>query len=196
MAETKNVRRLFLAVDPSPENIVQFQQTIERLRTLAPRARWVRPEKLHVTLVFLGEVPETKLPLILDAQQRAAKEHSAFTLQFAGGGIFGENGERKRARVLWAGIRGDLATLGALQKSLVQSLQPLGHKPEDRPYAPHLTLARSGDPRGDENLTRCAEELANHTFGDVLIRDVVLYESESTGEGARYVPLERSRLQE
>jgi len=191
MTEIKDKRRLFLAVDPGPDNILQIREAMDNLRALAPRARWVRPEKLHVTLVFLGDVAEANLPLIFEAQRATVMEHSAFTLQFTGGDSFGE---KNRPRVLWAGIKGDLGALRALQKTLAEKLEPIGYAPEHREYAPHLTLARAGDPRGDENFGRCAKEMAGLSFGETTIREIVLYESESTKDGARYVPLNRAEL--
>lgn len=183
--------RLFLAVDPSPDCLTQFAREMDRLRVMAPRARWVRAEKLHVTLVFLGEVEENKILAITDAMRSAAENHAPFVLQFAGGGTFGE---RKRARVLWAGIGGDLPALNELQKDLATRLEPLGYKPEHREYAPHLTLARAGVPSGDEKLVTCAEALEKQSFGETTIGEVILYRSEPAARGGGYTPLFRAPL--
>lgn len=184
--------RLFIAVDPSPECIGVFGKTIERLRTLAPRARWVRAEKLHVTLVFLGQIEETRLPLVKDAVQATAENHGLFVLRFAEGGTFGGS---KRARVLWAGIGGDIPELCALQSDLARRLEAaIGYTPEHRAYSPHLTLARAGDPRGDAHLAHCSDKLSGESFGETTIREVVLYRSETSAQGATYTALLRVPL--
>ena len=187
---TKPVR-LFLAVDPNPEIIAQFEQTIAQLRLVAPHARWVRAEKLHVTLVFLGDVEQAQIATIRDIMHSVVALHDPFQLRFAHGGSFGET---KHPRVLWAGIGGDMMALRALQKTLADKLEPLGFKPEHREYAPHLTLARSADPRGDESLVDCRNKLAERTFGETLIREVVLYESVQGTSGSTYAALVRAPL--
>lgn len=183
--------RLFVAVDPSAENIAAFETTMSSLRKKAPRARWVRPEKLHVTLVFLGETKVEKIAPIEDAIRSVAENHAPFTLRFENTGTFGE---KNRARVLWAGINGDLQALGALQNELARRLEPLGYTPEYRSFVPHLTLARSAAPRGDATLCECAKEIANISFGMTTIREVVLYQSETTPTGTVYTPLLRAPL--
>lgn len=183
--------RLFLAVDPNPETIAQFDRTISQLRRLVPKARWVHAEKLHVTLVFLGEVENTKVSAIQGIMQSVVPLHAPFALQFAEGGTFGE---KKRPRVLWAGIGGELAPLRALQKDLAERLEPLGSPPEHREYSPHLTLARSADPRGDEHLCDCLDKLRGQTFGETVVREVVLYESVQNARGSMYSALVRAPL--
>lgn len=194
MSETTHTTamRLFLAVDPSPECIGLLKQTIDRLRPMAPRARWAHADKLHVTLVFLGDIATSNLPLVTDAAQTIAARHDPFALRFAAGGMFGT---KKRARVLWAGIEGDLPALSAMQKNLADTLeQSVGYTPEHRVYSPHVTLARGADPRGDEKLAQCVDELALQTFGETMIRELVLYRSETAAQGAKYTALLRAPL--
>ncbi len=181
----KNLR-LFVAVDPRPENIFQLGQAIAELRPWAPKAKWVQPDKLHLTLVFLGDTEESKLSQMHEALQKTANRHRPFELRLSGGGIFGA---RKGARVLWAGVGGDMRALCALQKDLAEGLEPLGYQPEHRAYAPHLTLARAGDTRGDEDLAVCAEKLDGRVFGMATIREVVLYQSRISEKGATYTKL-------
>lgn len=183
--------RLFIAVDPSPENVAAFDEAIANLRPLAPRARWVRAEKLHVTLVFLGETNEINRAPIEDALFVAAEKHEPFTLRFEKAGTFGSP---NRPRVLWAGLDGDLQALVALQNELSVGLGPLGYAPEYRSFVPHLTLARAADQQGDTKLSICAEKISNLSFGTTTIRDVVLYHSETTNQGTFYHALCRAPL--
>ena len=180
------ILRLFAAVDPSPEAALQLGQTITELRPMAPNAKWVHPEKLHLTLVFLGDTAESKLAQIHDILHATAHGHRPFELSLSGGGIFGP---RKRARVLWGGVGGQLEALGALQNDLAERLKPLGFEPEQRTYTPHLTLARAGDPRGDERLAACAEKIGRRSFGQTTVRELVLYQSQLSEKGAAYTKL-------
>jgi 2'-5' RNA ligase len=126
--------RLFLAIDPSPEAVDDLFQLTGRLRTVT---RAVRPEQWHVTLAFLGEVAESGLPAVEGAVAEAVATAEPGTLRLGGGGRFGTS-------VLWAGVRGDLDLLKALAESLRTELGAAGIGYDDRPYRPHLTLARPG----------------------------------------------------
>ncbi|MBK9266524.1 MAG: RNA 2',3'-cyclic phosphodiesterase [Polyangiaceae bacterium] len=181
--------RLFIAVDPSPESISQLGDMVERLRSIAPHAKWVRSEKLHLTVVFLGEIEESLVDPVMDAVKTVAIEHAPFALRIEGGGTFGG---KKRARVLWADIRGDVSALCSVQTDLAKRLETMGQTLEHRDYAPHLTLARAGNPRGDEALVRCANMLAGKSFGETTIRELVLYRSEQSAQGAKYTALLRA----
>lgn len=183
--------RLFVAIDPSLENSAQLGETIASLRATAPRAKWTREEKLHVTLVFLGDIEETKLPLVMDAMRFVAANHGPFAIHFANGGTFGD---KRLARVLWAGIGGHIRALCALQQDLADRLVRVGYTPEHRAYAPHVTLARSADARGDEQLALCADELDGRFMGETSIREMVLYRSETSEKGAVYTALFRVPL--
>lgn len=103
------------------------------------RLRWVRPEGIHLTLKFLGDVGRHLLPDIHGAMLAAGAARTPFELHLRGLGSFGGRG---RIRVVWAGIEGDLAALRALQARMDDELDALGFARETRPFSPHLTLAR------------------------------------------------------
>jgi 2'-5' RNA ligase len=119
-----------VAVFPPPEVVRPLR------RVLPPSARVTRPEKWHVTLVFLGEVDDPRRDEVAEILSGVAPPGS-FTLRLAGGGRFGE--------VAWAGLAGDLDRLGALHGELRQALAAGGFPPDDRPYHPHLTVSYHGD---------------------------------------------------
>jgi 2'-5' RNA ligase len=124
--------RLFLAVDPSPEAVDDLVQIVGRLRS---PGRPMRPEQLHVTLAFLGEVVDTARPSVERAVAGAAAQAEPGQLRIGGGGRFGTT-------VLWAGLRGDLDALHALAASLREALRDHGVDLDERPYRPHLTVSR------------------------------------------------------
>ena len=180
--------RLFVAVVLGGAVGARAHEALERLRTLAPRARWVRPEGVHVTLAFLGAVEPARLAPLQEALSQVAARHPALQLGVAGGGSFGSPA---RPRVLWAGITGDTEALGTLQADVARSLGPLGFSPEARAFTPHLTLARAKEPRGEPALAEAARALAQEDWGRARVEHLVLFES----AGGRYVPRLEAPLQ-
>lgn len=183
--------RLFVAVDPPEPLRSALGAEIEGLRRLAPGAKWVRPESIHVTLAFLGATDDEKVPAISQALERVGRAHRPLVLEARGGGAFG--GKRK-PRVLWVGLEGDLEPLAMLQKAVEEALVPLGYQPEERAFRPHLTLARARDPRGDPALAPCAEELQTASLGSFPVEELILYRSDLSPKGAVYTPVARAPL--
>ena len=144
--------RLFLAIDPSAEAIDDLARMTARLRS---PGRAVRPEQWHVTLAFLGEVPESGLGAVAAAVAGATADAQPGTLRIGGGGRFGTS-------VLWAGLRGDIDALRGLAESLRLSLRTAGIGLEERPYKPHLTLARPAPGTTTAQLRADVELLARY----------------------------------
>lgn len=176
--------RLFVALDPPPEIGAALGRALESVRAVAPDERWSRTESLHLTLSFLGHLPGETLDEVRAALAAASAGRAPFPIRVRGAGVFGRGA---RARVLWLGIEGGEA-LSSLQAAIVRELGAIGHR-EDRPYRPHLTLARSRDPRGSRALVDAQALLASLDFGSFVVREVVLYRSELGRGGSRYTPL-------
>ena len=166
--------RLFVAVTLGPEVTQRAEAAVQRLRPLAPRARWARLEGLHLTLAFLGDTEPGRVPALAQALQAVAARHAPFRLSAGGGGSFGSP---THPRVLWADVGGDVAALRALQAHVARALEPLGFVPERRVYTAHLTLARAKAPRGDADLVRCVEALEQEDWGEGEVTQLVLFES-------------------
>ncbi len=173
--------RLFTAVTLGSAVEAQATAALERLKRLAPRARWVNPEGVHLTLAFLGEVDAARLPAIGEALTPVSRRHAPFTLTIEGGGSFGAP---SHPSVLWAGVGGDTAALGALQVEVAAVLEPLGFPKDKRQYTPHLTLARAKAPRGDAALRECRRALEAEHWGQARVEQLILFESKS----GRYEP--------
>jgi 2'-5' RNA ligase len=171
--------RLFVAVVLGEDIERHAAEALERLRPLAPQARFVRPEGLHLTLSFLGEVDPALLPALEEALTRVAGHHAPFTLTVEGGGSFGSP---SHPRVLWADVCGDTAALKALQAEAAAELEKLGFAREAREYTAHLTLARAKVPRGDAALAACVRELKDAKWGEARVDRLLLFES----KGGRY----------
>ena len=166
-------------------------QAALRRATGGEAVRWVDPASVHLTLQFLGAVPEDRVEEVRAAVAAAAAGGSPLRLEVAGAIAF--PGPR-RPRVIGSGVRGDLPGLAALVTDLGRELAPLGYPPEDRPFHPHLTLARvraGVPPRG------LGEALAAAAAGPPaawVADEVVLVRSHLAPGGSRHEPLARFPL--
>ncbi|SDF67014.1 RNA 2',3'-cyclic phosphodiesterase [Sporolituus thermophilus] len=131
--------RLFIGIE-FPEAILdKLGQTQDYLRRYVSSGRFTAKYNMHLTLQFLGEVPEDKVGDICRRLQQVAKGHSPLRLNLGALGCFGQNNPY---RVVWLGLGGDLTALSRLQRAIVLGMKELGFIPENRPYKPHITLAR------------------------------------------------------
>jgi 2'-5' RNA ligase len=183
--------RLFLALELPPE----VRAALGRLQPLesAPGAadyRWVQPELLHVTLAFLGSQSPDRLPLLHQVAESTARASARGTLSLGEPGSFGPP---HAPRVLWVGLRGDLAVLTRLQSSLAAGLREAGFSLEDRPFSPHITLARRRpNARPGAQLEWPPRRRLSPL--SVPVERLSLMQSELSPAGPRYTPLERYEL--
>lgn len=177
--------RIFFALELTDE-------TRRTLRDLSQRAgeygrgRWVREENYHITLRFLGETP---LPLIRRIEGLPLGEGpEVFSYRIGSIGRF----RRNRGDILWAGVSEGGDRLAGLKKTLDERLSVIGFPTEERPYHPHITLARDvkWERGGYTRLTEQAPAIPETAAG------ITLMESRSTAEGVRYIPLKRWALKE
>jgi 2'-5' RNA ligase len=188
-------RRLFVALEPPDPVRRRLAALSDELRRAAGRAaddvRWVAPANVHLTLQFLGAVPEERVAAVQAALRDAAREARPLSLAVRGVGGFPN---ARRPRVLWAGLEGDLAPLAALVGALGARLAKLGYPPEDRPFSPHLTLGRAREGRGAPGLAGALAGAAQGAPAPWRAIDVVLFESHLSPRGPRYEPLDRAPL--
>lgn len=131
--------RTFVAIFPPPEVRKKLLRTARRLRIIG-EVRWTKTENVHLTLKFLGEVPEESLDRIGGALREVAGRHGGFEVEAGGFGAFPS---MEKARVLWAGVGEGAAPLRDLAGDVENALEPLGFGGEDRAYTPHITLGRA-----------------------------------------------------
>jgi RNA 2',3'-cyclic 3'-phosphodiesterase len=143
--------RLFIAISlPDTVRAVLGQANTALAAQVPPRAvRWVKPELMHVTLRFLGDTAVSHLPTLIAELDRVSAPQKPFSLVVSGLGCFPN---RKRPRVIWAGLQGDLAQARALAASINAFLSSLGWEVETRPFRPHLTLGRVKNSRKLQGL--------------------------------------------
>ena len=177
--------RLFIAIE-IPTNIrTTFAAFLKEMRDIAPRAKWVRPENLHVTLKFLGHTDAGNLEKI-QSSLRAVRSALPVTLELKGLGFFpNEN----RPRVFWAGMESS-ANLRALAEDIDRTMHPLGFPLENRAFAPHLTLARFNPPGLPPKISEAVQRRATHSFGAFTADIFHLIESKLKPTGAEYTTVQ------
>ncbi len=183
--------RLFIGVFPPEPVRDDLARVVGGLRVATAvergvNTRLVPPDRWHVTLAFLGDVDDHRLPDAAGVLSAAAAGATPPTLRLAGGGRFG----RGRFTLLWAGVTGDLAPLAAaVRAGLKRARLPFDNKPLN----PHLTLARPGDrvPREDVDADRAA--LGEYAGPSWQADEIVLVRSHN-GPHPRYEPQAAARL--
>jgi 2'-5' RNA ligase/ribosome silencing factor RsfS/YbeB/iojap len=170
-----------------------IQKKLEETRNLLeiPRStavRWVTPSDIHLTLKFLGEIPFSDIERIHTAMLETVAGYHPFSVEVYGLGAFpGLN----RPRVFWVGLR-HYEDLLRLQSQIDQILLTLGHKGEDRPFTPHLTLGRVSDQAVPAEIRRIVEKIQLSkvdTLGEIHVDCIHLIRSELKPGGPIYTLL-------
>jgi RNA 2',3'-cyclic 3'-phosphodiesterase len=188
--------RLFIAIE-LPDNVkgdlVRLQSRLKR-EVSETVFRWLRPENIHLTLVFLGEVPTDRLAELGVALKQAGAEHAPFQLRPSSLGGFPN---LDRPRVLWAGLSDPSGTLHKLHKTLGRVLLPVGFPPEARPYTPHLSLAYAQRRAAGPDVKGAGERLNQLEIGDLepfKVGGISLIRSQLSRNGPIYSKMAEAEL--
>jgi 2'-5' RNA ligase len=174
--------RTFIAIPLSDTIRRTIAQVQRELAEPLPDIRWVRPETIHLTLAFLGDISQESLDKIGNSMLSIGRSFAPFEVRIGDLGAFPS---RSRPRVIWIGVE-RCAPLMELQAALAGTLADLGLPGEDRPYTPHLTLGRSR--RLDPAAGRILETRADLPIGSLPVDRMVLFESRLQAGGAVHLP--------
>jgi 2'-5' RNA ligase len=184
--------RTFIAVDPGApirNRLVALQETLARAGS---EVKWVEPDNLHVTLLFLGEVDERDVPAVCRAVGGGCAGLEPFALSVEKVGCFGNP---SRPRTIWAGVGAGAAELIALHDALEAPLLEMGcYRREDRAFTPHLTLGRVKSNRPNERLAQALTKQASWHGGETEVDEVLVMSSELRPQGPVYAVLSRAAL--
>jgi 2'-5' RNA ligase len=175
--------RTFIAIELPEEIKKGLSQVQEQLKGSGAAAAWTRPEGIHLTLKFLGEVPEARVPEIMKGLTAAVQGTARFRVEVNGAGAFPSV---RNPRVLWVGVAGDLEKLATLHAAVEGAMSKLGFEPEDREFSPHLTLARIKFLRPRDNWQKAIEGIRGVNLGGFEADRVSLMKSELKPSGAVY----------
>jgi 2'-5' RNA ligase len=189
MTSASRPLRLFVAVLLPEAWLSALARAQDELRNAGLRLRYVRPEGIHLTLKFLGEVDHERLEVIMAALDGLG-DVQPFALDLDTLGVFGGP---QRPRIVWAGLRGDLTALAALVAAVDAALVPAGFAPEGRPFRPHLTLARVPEGLPDAEARRIVPVVSTSRLVRVPsfhVDSYALVRSALGPGGARYTTLQ------
>ncbi len=184
------MKRLFVAVPVSEKIKDGMKPVLEALSETGADLKLVSLSNLHLTLKFLGEVSEEKIPEIVEKLKGIAGKTSAFELKIAKIGVFPS---LDRINVIWAGIEDP--SLLSLMREVNKELDYL-RKDEHENEMPHLTLARVKSARNKKELQEFVKKNEDKEFGTMMVDKIILSESELTREGPVYRAVGEFRLKE
>jgi len=184
--------RIFCAVELSDQVRARLQDHIQRLRKDVPdvAASWSRVENVHLTLKFFGNVELDRVQTISDAASRTVEEFPSFQISIGDTGVFPRP---SRAQVLWIGVSDPSGKLSALQKRFEDLCAAAGFTKEDRPFRPHLTIARIRKPEGARRLADAHLSMQFEVI-PVTLTELIVFRSELSSKGSKYTPISRHQL--
>ena len=183
--------RSFVAIELPDDTTAALAAIQADLKAQAPpkAVRWARPQSIHLTLQFLGDVATDRIEAIGDALRGACTNQGTFHFQLYGLGVFPN---LNRPRVVWVGVVEPSGVLAALHKRVTGALAALGFQEEKRPFSPHLTLGRVSDRANRRELAEIGDLInrsAVGSIGQISVDHVTLFKSDLRPDGAVYTPL-------
>ena len=184
--------RTFIGIDVGDEIRDRLVSLQEKLAIVEPEVKWVEPENLHLTLLFLGEVDQREIIDICRAGQKAVDDMPAFSMSIEAVGCFPN---ARRPRTLWVGVGTGRDEVCAVHDAIEKPLLEMGnYRRETRGYTPHVTLGRV---RGDRPNDELAKALAKHltwSAGEVMVHEVAVMKSDLGSDGPTYTVMGRIKL--
>ncbi len=175
-----------------PENIISHIRRIqEKIKAYGFNVGWVKPENIHLTLKFLGEISGQDIDIVAQCMAETAKQYSPLTFSAKGFGVFPTV---KRPRVLWIGLNGDTYPLIQLQKDLEDRLDSSGFPKEGRAFKAHLTLGRVRSEIDPGQLVEVMEKFSGIGSEQFISDKIILFRSELKPGGAVYTELHSLNL--
>jgi 2'-5' RNA ligase len=179
--------RSFLAFELSAEMRSTVNGVYENVRNSRLEVRWVRPQGIHITVVFMGDVREEDIAPIGNEVSKVCSEFAPFQASLKGMGCFPNS---RNPRVIWIGLEGEIERMSNFREDLQRRLVPFGVKAEKRGFNPHLTLGRFKKPSRDESeLGELIHKHKDLTSPGCSLHELVLFKSDLKPGGAIYTKM-------
>jgi 2'-5' RNA ligase len=189
--EHKETVRAFIACSLDEATKERIRELSARLQKIDSGVKWVRPEAMHLTLRFLGNVDGDDIELAGEAIEEAGAGVAPVQVVVGGHGTFPPG---KKPRVIWLGLKQGGDELYSIYERLEKSLQAKGLGPADKAFRPHLTLGRVKSPKGVNRVLKDLEEVGDRVLGEFTAREITLFKSELHPSGAVYTDLKKAKL--
>ena len=190
MEKDKTIRT-FIAIELPAKIIDGLKEIQDELKDGTNKVTWVKPENIHLTIKFLGDIAADKIDSIAGLLESAAAKSHSFDISVKGVGSFPTI---DNPRVLWVGIEESNVNLAALYNNIEDALSVIGFAKEDRPFKPHLTLGRIKFLKDRKGLKEWIERFKDITLGQYMVDSICLFQSMLTPEGAVHIKLEKIEL--
>jgi len=178
--------RSFIAIEIPSDIQSELRKALNHFKNLTGKISWAKPEGIHITLKFLGDIQEALIEALQDKLERLAADYQAFPLVLTGIGAFPNT---TYPRVIWVGIQDASGSLIKMQQRLEKDLQPLGFDPEERDFSPHLTLGRVKSLQSKGEFLRKINTFPKFSVNTFVAEKVNLMKSQLTPSGAIYTAL-------
>ena len=186
-----NTIRTFIAITLDSEIQQALAQAQDHLKRLDCNIKWVKPENIHLTLKFLGDVKLKKIDKVRQTLENLFKRAGPIKMELTQLGAFPNI---ERPRILWIGLKDDNRQIARLCSTLEEGLGKIGFKKEEKPFSPHITIGRIRSPK---NLNLLAEAISNYSLPVDLkqtARNITFYKSILTPTGPIYEPLHKTEF--
>lgn len=184
--------RAFVAIDLPDHVRSALGEAQETLKSYGFRVKWVRPESIHLTLKFLGNIDVNRTDAIVNAMTLASSCHAALRLNASGMGVFPN---ARRPRVIWVGLGGQVDHLKILQQALDAHLADLAFPAEKRPFKGHLTLGRVKGKIAVDRMRAALAKFDSFESEGFEANQIILFKSELHPTGAVYTKVARVRFE-
>lgn len=175
--------RSFLAIQPDHSAIEEVGDFLTKIQPQHPQFRFIPPKNWHLTLHFLGSISSQRLDTLKSILLECVSKIKPFSISFKGLGGFPNE---KKSSILWIGIHGETDQLMHLEEVLKFVLSDSSFSVENRPYHPHITIARSRKPA----ICPISDAEKNIKFNrQWQVQKITLFQSELSSGGAHHTPL-------
>jgi 2'-5' RNA ligase len=183
--------RLFISVELPDQVKKQIADLVTELKQVGAEIKWAEPENLHITLLFLGEVADSRRDNLITLSAKAVSGQTSFRANFSGLGTFPEG---SNPRVVWVGTAAGGAELKVLADSLAETLSRAGFPGADKEFKPHITIGRIKSRKGMDILKQKMAAIKVVSFGEAVIDRVCLMKSTLTPKGPVYNKIKEVKL--
>ncbi len=183
--------RSFIAIDIDSKVRENLKDMVTRFKKVSSKIKWVKPEAMHLTLKFLGNINKKEADQIKEIMDNVSAGYSIFHLECKGIGTFPQRS--RKPKIIWAGIK-ENTSLKALQSHLETELEKIGFLREKRSFHSHLTLGRVKKNAEVQRLLPELEINQDSVFGKTKVDRLTLFKSTLTPSGAIYDILYESPL--
>jgi len=185
--------RTFFAMELTPDVVSKIQSACRSMDRLPGKINWVSPENMHVTMNFVGDVPDDRVKELCEIGRKTAEGMDFDHVEFSNGPLACVPHEGY-LRMIWSEATDQSGNMEKLYEALKEPARDFGTKPDRRPFRGHVTVARIKATRRPDEIRNAVNNLSETDFGKVRTEHLVLYSSELKKNGPVYFSLMKAKI--